>query len=99
MPSKGVNVPLAVAVSYALGAWGFTFCLLLIVSAVRGADQGWWTMFLAAPVAVPLLTLQQPDLFMPAWLACVLLTSFVIYRVIRRTFAQREDRSRGFPLD
>ena len=89
MPSKGVNVALVVTVAYALGAWAFTFCLLIVVSAVRGADMGWWTMFLAAPVAVPLLTLQQPDAFMFVWFACVLLTSFVIYRLVRRSFAPR----------
>lgn len=93
MPWRGVNVALAIAVSYALGAWAFSFCLLLAVSAVRGVDQGWLTTCLAAPVAVPLLTLRQPDLFMLVWLACVLLTSFVVYRVIRRIVAPREPRS------
>src|SRR5687767_11663855 len=99
MPSKAVNVTLAVAVAYPLGAWAFTFCLVLVVSAVRGADKGWWTMFLTAPVAVPLLTLQEPDVFMLVWFACVLLTSFVIYRLISRIFAPDQLRARGFPLD
>jgi hypothetical protein len=86
MPSKGVNIALAAAVAYPLGAWAFT---LLLVVAMPGADRGWWAMLLRAPVAVPLLTLQHPDVFMFVWLACVLLTSFVIYGVIRRAFAPR----------
>jgi hypothetical protein len=95
MPWKGVKVAFTVAVSYALGAWGFTFCLFLLVP----ADRGWWTMLLEAPVAVPLLTFRQLNLFMFVWLACVLLTSFVIYRLIRRRFAPSQVRPPGFPLD
>jgi hypothetical protein len=46
-------------------------------------------MFLVAPVAVPQLTLEHPDVFMLVWLGCVLLTAFVTYRLLRRTLAPK----------
>jgi hypothetical protein len=86
MASQRSNVALAVVAAYPLAAWAFTGCLVVVISIVRGADMGWWTVFAGAPLMVPLLTFQSPDVFMLVYCACVLLTWFVIYRVIRRRF-------------
>jgi len=87
MTSQRSNVALAVIAAYPLAAWAFTGCLVAVISSRGGADMGWWTVFAAAPVMVPLLTLQSPDVFMLVYCACVLLTWFLIYRVLRRRFA------------
>ena len=64
MTSQRSNVALAVIAAYPLAAWAFTGCLVAVISSRGGADMGWWTVFAAAPVMVPLLTLQSPDVFM-----------------------------------
>ena len=83
-----LNAVLFAALASLLAAWAFTACLLIGGDLVgHPITVGAWQMFLIAPVAVPLLAVQQPNVFMCVWLACVILTAFVIYRLVRRTFA------------
>jgi hypothetical protein len=85
-----INAVLFATLAYLVAAWAFTACLLIGGSFVgHPVSVGAWQMFLAAPVLVPLLTLQDPNAFMCVFLTCVLLTAFVIYRLIRRSFAPR----------
>ena len=83
---RRVNALLFAVLAYLLSAWFFSFCVFCVVLASsRGADQGWMTVLLTAPAAVPMLALHEPDPLTMIWFAGVLGGSVVFYRVIRRS--------------
>ena len=81
---RRANAVMLAVLAYLLSAWFFSFVVFCTVHAYDNADQGWTTVLLIAPAAVPMLAVQEPSVFMAAWFGGILVGAGVFFRVLRR---------------